>query len=159
MTDTTETPEQEATQTPASPPRTRREKLPDTRDSVTHKFAIGDLEGYLTVGLYPDGRPGELFLKIARHGEAVSGLADTVAVLTSLALQHGVPVEALARKFEFTRFEPSGRTPNPDIRYAASLVDYVFRWLGMAFCEGYRAERLAKEEKLAEGPPAGHAGG
>jgi ribonucleoside-diphosphate reductase alpha chain len=126
-----------------------RERLPATRSSLTHKFEIGDLEGYLTVGLYPDGRPGELFLKIAKHGSTVSGLADAVAVLTSLAFQHGVPIESLVRKFEFTRFEPSGWTKHPEIHQASSLIDYVFRWLGWQFSEAYRSERAAKEEQLA----------
>ena len=114
-----------------------RRRLPDSRASVTHKFEIGRLKGYVTVGLYPDGRPGEVFIKIAQHGSTISGLVDAISVLTSLALQYGVPVENLARKFEFTRFEPSGWTPHPEIRRAHSLIDYVFRWLGMEFSEGY----------------------
>jgi ribonucleoside-diphosphate reductase alpha chain len=87
------------------------------------------------VGLFPDGRPGEVFIKIAKHGSTISGLVDTIAVLTSLALQYGVPLDALVRKFAFTRFEPSGWTNNPEIANAKSIVDYVFRWLGTVFCE------------------------
>jgi ribonucleoside-diphosphate reductase alpha chain len=115
-----------------------RQRLPDTRQSLTHKFRVGDCEGYITVGLFQDGRPGEVFIKVAKDGTAISGLADTVGVLTSLALQYGVPVETLARKFEYVRFEPSGWTQNEEIRQAHSLIDYVFRWLGMQFSPTYR---------------------
>lgn len=110
-----------------------REKLPATRASRTHKFRVGDTEGYLTVGLYPDGRPAELFVKVAKHGTMVSGLLDTIAVLTSIALQHGVPLELLVKKFEYTRFEPSGWTSHEEIHSAHSLVDYIFRWLKLEF--------------------------
>jgi ribonucleoside-diphosphate reductase alpha chain len=100
---------------------------------------VGDHEGYLIVGLFEDGRPGELFLKMEKQGSAVSGLMDTIGVLTSLALQYGVPVEALARKFEYMRFEPSGWTENESIRHAHSITDYIFRWLGLRFSQEYRA--------------------
>ena len=119
-----------------------RQRLPDTRRSVTHKFNISGHEGYITVGLFADGRPGELFLKMAKEGSTLSGLADTIGVLTSIALQYGVPVETLAQKFERVKFEPSGWTQNPEIRHAHSVVDYVFRWLGMQFSQAYR-ERSA----------------
>lgn len=109
--------------------RPYRKRLPTTRQSITHKFEIGQHEGYITVGLYEDGRPGELFLTMAKEGSTIGGLMDTVGVLTSLALQHGVSVEILARKFEYASFEPSGWTRNPEMRRAASTVDYVFRWL------------------------------
>lgn len=115
-----------------------RNRLPDTRQSVTHHFNISGHEGYFTVGLFEDGRPGELFIKMAKQGSTMSGLADTVGILTSLALQYGVPVEALARKFENMRFEPSGSTKNADIRYAHSVVDYIFRWVGLRFSPAYR---------------------
>lgn len=118
----------------------RRERLPETRKSITHKFTIDGHEGYLTIGLYPDGRPGELFLKMAKQGSTVAGLVDTIGVLTSLALQYGVPPAALAEKFAFTRFEPSGRTANPEIRIAHSVVDYIFRWIGQTFVEGFGAQ-------------------
>lgn len=111
----------------------QRERLADTRSSLTHKFRVGEDEGYLTVGLYPDGRPAELFIKIAKHGSTISGLVDTIAVLTSMALQYSVPVQTLACKFEYVRFEPSGWTDHPEIRQAHSLVDYIFRWLGSEF--------------------------
>ncbi len=112
-----------------------RERLPDVRQSVTHKFTINGQEGYLIVGLYADGRPGELFLKMAKQGSTLSGFADSIGILTSLALQYGVPVEALARKFQHVKFEPSGWTPNPEIPEASSIVDYVFRWLAQRFSQ------------------------
>ena len=131
-----------------------RRRLPDTRQSVTHKFTIGDCDGYVIVGLYDDGRPGELFLKIAKDGSAISGFADAVGVLTSLALQHGVPVETLVRKFQYVRFEPSGWTQNEEIRHAHSIVDYVFRWLGLRFSAQYAVEyaSVASAKHDAEPP-------
>ena len=112
-----------------------RERLPDTRDSVVHKFSVSGQEGYLIVGLYPDGRPGELFIKIAKEGSTLAGLYDTVGIITSMALQYGTPIEALAEKLKHTHFEPSGHTKNPDIPYATSLSDYIFQWLGQTFGE------------------------
>jgi ribonucleoside-diphosphate reductase alpha chain len=114
-------------------PRPFREHLPDERRSITHKFSIADQEGYVTVGLYADGRPGEIFVKINKEGSTVSGLMDTVALLTSVTLQYGVRIEDLARKLKNTRFEPYGRTTNPEIPWATSLVDYIFRWLELKF--------------------------
>ena len=114
---------------------TKRERLPDERQSVTHKFCVADQEGYVTVGLYEDGRPGELFVHISKEGSTVSGLMDTMALLTSLALQYGVPLEDIARKLKNTRFEPYGRTNNKKIPEASSLPDYIFRWLEMRFGE------------------------
>jgi ribonucleoside-diphosphate reductase alpha chain len=122
----------------------RRERLSETRRSITHKFEVNQLEGYITVGFYDDGRPGEVFVKIAKHGSTISGLLDTIAVLTSMALQYGVPVETLARKFEYTRFEPSGWTKNPELHRVNSIVDYLFRWLGTHCSDEYRAERTRK---------------
>ena len=113
----------------------RRERLPDTRSSLTHKFCINGHEGYITAGLYEDGRLGEVFIKMAKQGSTVSGFADTVATLTSLCLQYGVPVSKLAEKLSHTRFEPSGWTKNQQIREATSIVDYIFRWLDMNFGE------------------------
>ena len=120
---------------PAAPLAPRRERLPDTRRSITHKFNIQDNEGYITVGLYLDGRPGELFIKMAKQGSTISGLMDTIGVLTSLALQYGGPVKTLADKFAYMRFEPSGWTSHRELRHAHSLVDYIFRWLGLTFGE------------------------
>jgi ribonucleoside-diphosphate reductase alpha chain len=108
----------------------RRRKLPDEREATTHKFSIAGHEGYLTVGRYEDGSPGEIFLRMAKEGSTVSGLMDTVATMTSILLQYGVPLKALVDKFSHTRFEPAGFTNNPDIPIAKSVMDYVFRYLG-----------------------------
>lgn len=113
----------------------QRQRLPATRASITHKFNVSGHEGYITVGLFDDGRPGEVFLKMAKQGSTVSGRMDAIGVLTSLALQYGVPVEALAEKFEHSRFEPLGWTSNPVLGEASSLVDYIFRWLRMEFAD------------------------
>ncbi|MCH8131895.1 MAG: vitamin B12-dependent ribonucleotide reductase, partial [Myxococcales bacterium] len=107
-----------------------RRKLEDERAALTHKFSIAGHEGYLTVGLYTDGQPGEIFLRMAKEGSTVSGLMDTIATMTSISLQYGVPLEALVNKFSHTRFEPSGFTNNPEIPIAKSVMDYVFRYLG-----------------------------
>jgi ribonucleoside-diphosphate reductase alpha chain len=115
-----------------------RQRMPDTRVSLTHKFEIAGHEGYITVGLYESGQPGELFIQMAKEGSTIGGLMDTVATLTSLALQYGVPLESLVKKFAYQRFEPSGFTKNPDIRNATSITDYVFRWLGCQFIKGYK---------------------
>jgi ribonucleoside-diphosphate reductase alpha chain len=119
-------------------PRPRRERLPDTRQSITHKFNVGGHEGYINVGLYPDGRPGELFITMAKEGSTVGGLMDAFGTAISMSLQYGVPLEVLVNKFSHTRFEPMGHTTNPDIRIAKSVVDYIFRWLGITFMPGYR---------------------
>jgi len=111
----------------------RRHKLPDERQSITHKFDIGGHEGYITVGLYEDGQPGELFLTMAKEGSTISGFADAFAQAISYALQYGVPLQDLVDKFSHVRFEPSGMTRNPDIRFAKSIVDYIFRWLAAKF--------------------------
>jgi len=126
----------------------QRERLPDTRQSVTHKFSVGGLDGYITVGLYPDGRPGELFLNVAKEGSTVGGLLDTIGILASLCLQHGVPVASLARKFERTSFPPSGQTTNSEIPEASSLSDYIFSWLGLQFSTEFRAEYEARKANL-----------
>jgi ribonucleoside-diphosphate reductase alpha chain len=115
-----------------------RRRLPDTRTAVTHKFDIAGHEGYLTVGLFDDGTPGELFITMAKEGSTIGGLMDSIGTLTSLAWQYGVPLEALAKKFAHQRFEPSGFTKNPEIRNASSITDYVFRWMALQFVPGYR---------------------
>ncbi len=115
-----------------------RRRLPDTRHSLTHKFNVGGHEGYITVGLFEDGTPGELFITMAKEGSTIGGLMDVIGTETSLALQYGVPLEALVNKFSHARFEPSGWTSNPDIPHAKSVVDYIFRFLGITFIEGYR---------------------
>jgi ribonucleoside-diphosphate reductase alpha chain len=122
----------------ASKAAPRRDRLPDTRRSVTHKFNVGGHEGYITVGLFDDGRPGELFITMAKEGSTIGGLMDAFGTAISMSLQYGVPLEVYVKKFSHTRFEPWGYTKNPDIPVAKSLVDYIFRWLGMEFLPGYR---------------------
>jgi ribonucleoside-diphosphate reductase alpha chain len=119
-----------------APPRAVRHRLQEERASITHKFKVGDHEGYITVGLYPNGEPGELFIKMAKEGSTVSGLMDSFALAVSIALQHGVPLKLFCEKFAHTRFEPSGWTSNPDIGYAKSIMDYIFRWLQVRFLTG-----------------------
>ena len=118
-----------------------RRRLPDTREAVTHKFEIAGHEGYLTVGLFENEQPGELFITMAKEGSTIGGLMDSIGTLTSLSLQYGVPLEALIKKFAHQRFEPSGFTKNPEIRNASSIIDYVFRWLGYTFVPGYAEGR------------------
>ena len=115
-----------------------RRRLTDTRTAVTHKFDIAGHEGYMTVGLFEDGQPGELFITMAKEGSTIGGLMDSIGTLTSIALQYGVPLETLVKKFAHQRFEPSGFTKNAEIRNAASITDYVFRWLALQFVPGYR---------------------
>jgi ribonucleoside-diphosphate reductase alpha chain len=114
-------------------PSAVRRKLPDERESITHKFSIGGHEGYITVGKYEDGAPGEIFITMAKEGSTISGLMDSFATMTSLALQHGVPLQLLVDKFTHTRFEPSGFTKNPEIPMAKSVMDYIFKWLASKF--------------------------
>jgi ribonucleoside-diphosphate reductase alpha chain len=118
------------------PPRAVRHKLPEERASITHKFNVGGHEGYITVGLYPDGTPGELFITMAKEGSTVSGLMDSFALAVSIAMQHGVPLKLFCEKFAHTRFEPSGWSRNPDIGFAKSIMDYIFRWLHLRFLTG-----------------------
>ncbi len=124
-------------------PKPYRRRLPDERRAVTHKFQVAGHEGYITVGLYPDGQPGEIFLKMAKEGSTVSGLMDTLATMTSIALQYGVPLRDLVNKFTHVRFEPSGFTGNPEVPIAKSIVDYIFRWMGSRF--------LSKDDRDALG--------
>ncbi len=116
----------------------RRERLPDTRHSLTHKFNVAGHEGYITVGLYKDGRPGEVFLTMAKEGSTIGGIMDCFGTAVSMSLQYGVPLQAYVDKFSHTRFEPMGHTKNPDIRIAKSIIDYIFRWLGITFLPGYK---------------------
>ncbi len=118
---------------PAGPPMANRYKLPDERASFTHKFSIGGHEGYLTTGMYEDGSPGEIFVRMAKEGSVIAGLMDSFATSISLALQHGVPLTVLIDKFKGTRFEPSGFTGNQEIPIATSIMDYLFRWLSLRF--------------------------
>jgi ribonucleoside-diphosphate reductase alpha chain len=114
-------------------PRAQREKMPVERDSVTHKFSVGGHEGYLTVGMYPDGRAGEIFIKMSKEGSTLSGVMDGLALTISLGLQYGVPLKVFVDKLLNTRFEPSGISANPNIRFATSVLDYIARWLGGRF--------------------------
>jgi len=153
--------------------RPLRRRLPDTRKSITHKFNVAGHEGYLTVGLYEDGTPGELFITMAKEGSTIGGLMDSLGTAISVSLQYGVPVESLVSKFTHQRFEPAGMSHNPDIPFAKSLVDYIFRWMGMVFVEGYHAANAPRRagggdpgrgkaaarasdrgERAAEAPPA-----
>jgi ribonucleoside-diphosphate reductase alpha chain len=118
---------------PAAQPEPRRRRLPDERQSITHKFDIAGHEGYITVGLYENGQPGELFLTMAKEGSTISGFADAFAQAVSYALQYGVPLQDLVDKFSHVRFEPAGMTRNPEIRFAKSIVDYIFRWMAAKF--------------------------
>jgi ribonucleoside-diphosphate reductase alpha chain len=130
-------------QIPLNERRAVRRKLADERRSITHKFSINDHEGYITVGLYEDGQPGEIFLVMAKQGSTISGLMDSLATAISIALQYGVPLQTLVDKFSHTRFEPSGFTKNPEIPIAKSITDYIFRWLASKF--------LSREDKVAAG--------
>jgi ribonucleoside-diphosphate reductase alpha chain len=134
----------------------RRERLPDTRSSITHKFNVSGHEGYITVGLFPDGRPGELFITMAKEGSTIGGLMDAFGTAVSMSLQYGVPLEDYVRKFSHMRFEPQGHTKNPDIRIAKSLIDYIFRWMGITFLPGYKEAQLGMplEGAGASSPPA-----
>ncbi len=137
-----------------------RRKLPKTRPSVTHHFSINNHEGYFTLGFYPDTMlPGELFITMSKEGSTIGGLMDTIGTLTSFLLQYGAPLGALVEKFAHTRFEPSGITGDANVRFAKSIVDYVFRWIGMEYVEGYREahehDSYAEPKPEANGTPAG----
>jgi ribonucleoside-diphosphate reductase alpha chain len=135
--------------------RPMRRRLPDTRMSRTHKFNVAGHEGYLTVGLYEDGQPGELFITMAKEGSTIGGLMDSLGTAISVALQYGVPTSSLVTKFSHQRFEPAGMTHNRDIPFAKSLVDYIFRWMGMEFVAGYREANAPQRssEKPASATP------
>ena len=126
-----------------------RRRLPDERQALTHKFSVAGHEGYVSVGLYEDGTPGEIFIKMSKEGSTVSGLMDSFAMSVSLGLQHGVPLQTLVEKFSHTRFEPSGMTDNPDIRFAKSVMDYIFRWMDLKFLKGAGAGTQTAEERIA----------
>ena len=132
--------------------RPMRRRLPDTRESITHKFNVAGHEGYLIVGLYEDGSPGELFITMAKEGSTIGGLMDSLGTAISVALQYGVPVESLVTKFAHQRFEPMGMTTNAEIPFAKSLVDYIFRWLGMQFIDGYRERNAPARSGRSDAP-------
>ena len=135
-------------------PRLARRRLPDERRSITHKFSIGGHEGYMTVGMYDDGAPGELFVVMAKEGSVVSGLMDSFATSISMALQYGVPLRVLVDKFSHTRFEPSGFTGNPEIPIAKSITDYIFRWLALKFLPSEQGVPSSKELPPGAAPSA-----
>lgn len=141
---------------PAPPPvvlsQPRRERLPATRQSLTHKFDIQGHEGYVTVGFYKDNRPGEVFIMMAKEGSTIGGLMDVIGTSVSIGLQYGVPLEVFVNKFAHSRFEPSGFTKNPDIPIAKSVTDYIFRWLGIEFIPGYREANTP--QRMTEEAPA-----
>jgi ribonucleoside-diphosphate reductase alpha chain len=144
----------------SAPPRALRHRLPGERASITHKFAVAGHEGYITVGLYKDGTPGELFIRMAKEGSTVAGLMDSFALAVSLALQHGVPLRLLCEKFQHTRFEPAGFTGNPEIPIAKSVMDYIFRWLEIRFVTGrqyplFKDMQALTEGRVAQPPSAG----
>ena len=155
----------EEPETTQGPPRAVRHRLPEERASLTHKFSIAGHEGYITVGLYPNGQPGEIFIKMAKEGSTVSGLMDSFATAVSLSLQHGVPLKVLCEKFAHTRFEPSGWTGNEQIGFAKSIMDYIFRWLQLRFLSGHQlslfsglavgVQRPVDEPLHETTPPAG----
>jgi ribonucleoside-diphosphate reductase alpha chain len=139
---------------PVGPRGPARERLPDERRALTHHFSVGGHDGYVTVGLYPDGRPGEIFFRVTKEGSTVNGLMDSLGISMSMALQHGVPLKDLVRKLAHLRFEPAGATNNPRIRFAKSIPDYVARWLALEF--------LTEDERRAiglEGPVEGNGNG
>jgi ribonucleoside-diphosphate reductase alpha chain len=146
----------------AAATKPRRERLEDTRQSITHKFSVAGHEGYITVGLFPDGRPGELFITMAKEGSTIGGLMDAFGTAVSMSLQYGVPLEDYVRKFSHMRFEPQGYTKNPDIRIAKSLIDYIFRWMGNTFLPGYKeaSQGILPSAEPSDDPIApGSAGG
>jgi ribonucleoside-diphosphate reductase alpha chain len=126
--------------------RPTRRKLPDERRSITHKFSIAGHEGYITAGMYDDGQPGEIFIRMAKEGSTISGLMDSFATAVSMALQYGVPIKVLCDKFAHVRFEPSGYTNNPEIRFAKSIMDYIFRWMGLKFLGPEYGKAMDAEE-------------
>ncbi len=143
---------------PAGTLKPTRERLPDERDAITHHFSVGGHDGYVTVGLYPDGRPGELFFRVTKEGSTVNGLMDSLGISMSMALQHGVPLKDLVRKLAHLRFEPAGATNNPKIRFAKSIPDYVARWLALEFLTEDERRSIGLEAP-AEGNGNGHGNG
>ncbi|MEN6387103.1 MAG: vitamin B12-dependent ribonucleotide reductase, partial [Phycisphaerales bacterium] len=133
-----------------SPPKPYRRRLAETRKSITHKFSVAGHEGYLTVGLYDDGQPGELFITMAKEGSTVGGLMDVVGTCVSMALQYGVPLVTLVDKFRHARFEPAGMTSNKNIPFAKSLIDYIFCWMGCQFIHGYAEKNTPNRDNVPE---------
>jgi ribonucleoside-diphosphate reductase alpha chain len=140
----------------SGPPPANRHRLPDERSAITHHFSIAGHEGYLTVGLYPNGKPGEIFIRMAKEGSTIAGLMESFGTVVSVALQHGVPLRVLVGKLAHTRFEPSGWTGNQQLGYAKSIMDYLFRWLELRFLSGTQlplfVTTVATRAKAGEAP-------
>jgi len=127
------------------PPAANRHRLPDERAAITHHFSVGGHEGYLTVGLYPNGQPGEIFIRMAKEGSTIAGLMECFGTVVSVSLQHGVPLKVLCDKLSHTRFEPSGWTGNAELGYAKSIMDYLFRWMELRFLSGAQLSLFAAQ--------------
>jgi ribonucleoside-diphosphate reductase alpha chain len=134
----------------SGPPAANRHRLQDERPAVTHHFSVGGYEGYLTVGLYPNGQPGEIFIRMAKAGSTIAGLMESFGTVVSVALQHGVPLKVLCDKLSHTRFEPSGWTGSEELGYAKSIMDYLFRWLELRFLSGKQLTLFAKTALTSE---------
>jgi ribonucleoside-diphosphate reductase alpha chain len=137
----------------SGPPAANRHRLPDERAGITHHFSIAGHEGYLTVGLYPNGQPGEIFIRMAKEGSTIAGLMECFGTVVSVSLQHGVPLKVLCDKLSHTRFEPSGWTGNEELGYAKSIMDYLFRWMELRFLSGKQLALFVA--KAAGGESAG----
>jgi ribonucleoside-diphosphate reductase alpha chain len=142
-----ESPQQED---PSRPPAANRHRLPDERVGLTHHFSIAGHEGYLTVGLYPNGQPGEIFIRMAKEGSTIAGLMECFGTVVSVSLQHGVPLKVLCDKLSHTRFEPSGWTGNEELGYAKSIMDYLFRWMELRFLSGEQLSLFPQQIAVAE---------
>src|ERR1700761_3763410 len=134
----------------SGPPAANRHRLPDVRVGLTHHFSIAGHEGYLTVGLYPNGQPGEIFIRMAKEGSTIAGLMGCFGTVVSVSLQHGVPLKVLYDKLSHTRFEPSGWTGNEELRYAKSIMDYLFRWMELRFLSGKQLPLFTPQMAVVE---------
>jgi ribonucleoside-diphosphate reductase alpha chain len=132
------------------PPAANRHRLPDERAGVTHHFSIAGHEGYLTVGLYPNGQPGEIFIRMAKEGSMIAGLMECFGAVVSVSLQHGVPLKVLCDKLSHTRFEPSGWTGNEEVGYAKSIMDYLFPWMALRFLSGKQLSLFTQQMAVVE---------
>lgn len=133
----------------AGPPAANRHRLPDERSAITHHFSIAGHEGYLTVGLYPDGQPGEIFIRMAKEGSTIAGLMECFGTVVSVSLQHGVPLKVLCDKLSHTRFEPSGWTGSEELGYAKSIMDYLFRWMELRLLSGKQLPLFSQHPAVA----------
>jgi len=134
----------------SGPPAANRHRLPDERLGITHHFSIAGHEGYLTIGLYPNGQPGEIFIRMAKEGSTIAGLMECFGTVVSVSLQHGVPLKVLCDKLSHTRFEPSGWTGNEELGYAKSIMDYLFRWMELRFLSGKQLPLFTHQMAVVE---------